>query len=171
MLKAKNQPLTIYMKTNAHCLITIHFTLILWFFVLFADEQLIMVLTDLFLTGFIPTASSLEFLVMFMVLNPKIQQKCQDEIDSVIGKNHRYPSINDTEKYGTSILFLSYFTIVHPVTEDFQCLSSLPYVQAVCIEVLRKVSFIPLTTRAATRDTYINGHFVPKVCIWVPLSK
>lgn len=27
--------------------------------------------------------------------------------------------------------------------------------------------FIPLTTRASTRDTYLDGYFIPKVCIFV----
>ncbi|ODM96383.1 Cytochrome P450 2D9 [Orchesella cincta] len=101
----------------------------------YTDEQFAMVLVDLFITGFVPTASCLEFLIMFMILHPEIQKKCHEEIDMVIGRS-RFPSINDNEK--------------------------LPYTQAVCLEVLRHVTFIPMTTRAATKDTQIDDYFIPK---------
>lgn len=57
-----------------------------------------MVLVDLFVTGFNPTASFLEFGVMFMILHPEIQRKVHDEIDTIIGRKIRFPSINDTDK-------------------------------------------------------------------------
>lgn len=63
----------------------------------FVDEQFSMVLVDLFLTGFVPISSCLEFLVMFMILHPEIQKKCHDEIDNVIGRN-RFPSIHHNDK-------------------------------------------------------------------------
>jgi len=101
-----------------------------------ADEQFIMVCLDLFITGFITTASSLEYLVMFMILNPEIQKRCQQEIDDVVGRS-RPPSMNDNER--------------------------MPYVQATALEVLRRATFIPITVRSADRDTTIDGCFVPKV--------
>lgn len=55
-------------------------------------------MVDLFVTGFVPTASCLEFLVMFMILHPEIQKKVHEEIDTVIGRKIRFPSINDTDK-------------------------------------------------------------------------
>jgi cytochrome P450 len=101
----------------------------------YTDEQFIMVCLDLFITGFITTASSLEYLVMFMILNPEIQRKCHEEIDQVVG-HHRLPSMNDNER--------------------------MPYTQATAMEVLRRATFIPVTVRSADRDTTIDGCFVPK---------
>lgn len=40
---------------------------------------------------------------------------------------------------------------------------SLSYVTATITETLRKVSLIPLTSRAAVKDTWIDNYFVEKV--------
>ena len=52
----------------------------------YADEQLIMVCVDLFFTGGDTTSTTLEFAILYMLLNPEIQRKLQEEIDLVVGE-------------------------------------------------------------------------------------
>lgn len=44
-----------------------------------------MVCVDLFFTGGDTTSTTLEFAILYMLLNPEIQRKVQEEIDLVIG--------------------------------------------------------------------------------------
>lgn len=41
-------------------------------------------------------------------------------------------------------------------------LEGMPYLNAVCNEVLRLYPTIPLSSRTAVRDTTVGGHFIPK---------
>lgn len=52
---------------------------------------------DLFLAGSETTANTLEFGILYMILNPNIQKKIQEEIDQVIGQS-RFPTAADKEK-------------------------------------------------------------------------
>ena len=70
-----------------------------------------------------------------MVLFPEAQRKAQEELDKVVGLN-RLPEYDDKE--------------------------NLPYINALCKEVLRWHPIAPLgVAHAVTRDDDINGYFIP----------
>lgn len=61
------------------------------------DEQLILVIGDMFLPSFSATSTTLQFLIQRFHLQPEIYRKCQDEIDKVIGHD-RLPRLDDRIK-------------------------------------------------------------------------
>ncbi|KAF8124761.1 cytochrome P450 [Boletus edulis] len=80
--------------------------------------------------------SAIHAFFLAMVLFPEVQTKAQAELDEVLGSG-RLPSIND---------------------RDF-----LPYVNAVCQEVLRWHSVTPIAMpHVATEDIYYDGFLIPK---------
>ena len=60
----------------------------------FNYEQLIVTILDFFLAGTETTATTLLWAIMYMALNPKVQEKCLSEIQDIIGE--RSPSTNDS---------------------------------------------------------------------------
>jgi len=52
---------------------------------------------DLFMAGAETTSNTIEFALLYMILNPDVQKKVQAEIDAVIGTS-RFPSIADKSK-------------------------------------------------------------------------
>jgi cytochrome P450 family 2 subfamily J len=52
---------------------------------------------DLFAAGSETTSTTLAWAVLFMILNPDVQDKVQREIDQVIGQD-REPSLDDRGK-------------------------------------------------------------------------
>lgn len=102
----------------------------------FTIDQLIMVCLDLFIAGSQTTSSSLDFLCFYMVHNPNIQEKVQNELDSILQPGD-IPSIRDRLK----------------------C----PYTEGVISESQRMSPVAPVIgPRRVTRDTYIDGYFIPK---------
>lgn len=104
--------------------------------------------------GLDTTYGAISSAILAMVLNPLVQQKAQAEIDSVVGRE-RLPDWNDR--------------------------SSLPYIGALCREVLRWAPVIPLSgfieyvvrsdadqsdlagvMRETTEDDVYEGMFIPK---------
>ncbi|KAF8625149.1 hypothetical protein AX17_006927 [Amanita inopinata Kibby_2008] len=83
------------------------------------------------------TTVSVEYaFFLAMVLNPDVQKKAQDEIDSVIGSD-RLPTLADR--------------------------SNLPYVNAIVSEILRWNSVAPTgVPHRAAQDGVISGYFIPK---------
>ncbi|XP_031356733.1 probable cytochrome P450 303a1 [Photinus pyralis] len=60
----------------------------------FSEEQLLAISLDLFIAGTETSAKSLAFAFLYLILNPDIQAKAQEEIDAVIGR-HRLPTMKD----------------------------------------------------------------------------
>ncbi|TFY70051.1 hypothetical protein EVG20_g2890 [Dentipellis fragilis] len=82
------------------------------------------------------TVAALSSFVLAMTLFPDAQKKAQKEVDTVIGSG-RLPTCEDKD--------------------------SLPYVDAVCKEVLRWNPVAPLNIpHAAKADGFHNGYFIPK---------
>jgi len=52
---------------------------------------------DLFLAGSETTSNTMEFAILYMILNPDVQKRVQAEIDSIVGIE-RLPSILDKPK-------------------------------------------------------------------------
>ncbi|XP_078618887.1 cytochrome P450 2J4-like [Branchiostoma floridae x Branchiostoma japonicum] len=100
----------------------------------FTDKQLQEVLMDLFLAGTETTATTTRWALLYMMLNPDIQEKVHQEIDSVLGQS--------APSYAQRDL--------------------LPYTTATLAEVQRINSIVPLVVRGASRDTTFNGYNIPQ---------
>lgn len=102
----------------------------------YTDDQLVMVLVDLFLAGFLTTTTSLEFMFLNMVLHQDVQRKLQKEIDSVVPAD-KLPSIPDKLK--------------------------LPYTEAVMNETQRMWPVFPVIgPRRVLQDTTLERFKIPK---------
>lgn len=77
-----------------------------------------------------------------MMHNPKIQQRAQDEIDQIVGRD-RLPALVDRGR--------------------------LPYTEAVISEVLRFHTVVPEgLPHATTEDCEFQGYFIPKDTVVIP---
>lgn len=63
----------------------------------YSEEQLIATCMDMFMAGSETTNNTMGFCFLYLILNPDIQTKAQDEIDAVVGK-HRAPTLDDRPK-------------------------------------------------------------------------
>ncbi|XP_076623309.1 putative cytochrome P450 305a1 [Colletes latitarsis] len=103
---------------------------------IYNDDQLVMILIDLFIAGVTTTATTLDFLFMNMVVHQDVQQKLQKEIDSVVPAS-RLPDLGDKMK--------------------------LPYAEAVITESQRLWPVLPVIgPRRVLRDTYLDNYSLPK---------
>nr|ASX93981.1 cytochrome P450 CYP18A1 [Zygaena filipendulae] len=105
--------------------------------------QLKQILGDLFSAGMETIKSSLLWMIIFMLRNPDIKKRVQEELDSVVGRD-RIPSIDD--------------------------ISYLIYTEATIQETLRMSSIVPLaTTHSPTIDYNHKQYKFPKGAQVVPL--
>ncbi|KAI1280220.1 cytochrome P450 [Xylaria sp. FL0933] len=104
----------------------------------FSDEQLVDQMMTFLAAGHETTATAMTWAVYELSKRPEIQEKLRAEI------RERLPSV-DSDTGITSI------DIDH-----------MPYLNAVCNEVLRFYAPVPMMLRDAAHDTTIQGHFVPK---------
>lgn len=84
-----------------------------------SELQIKQILGDLFSAGMETIKSSLLWMIVFMLRNPEVKQKVQEELDQVIGRE-RLPTIED--------------------------MPSLPYTETTIMETLRMSSIVPLAT-------------------------
>lgn len=85
----------------------------------FLELQLKQILGDLFSAGMETIKSSLLWMIVFMLRNPDVKRRVQEEIDTVIGRE-RLPTIED--------------------------MPNLPYTETTILETLRMSSIVPLAT-------------------------
>ncbi|KAH8824029.1 cytochrome P450 [Flagelloscypha sp. PMI_526] len=112
-----------------------------------ADETIARSTTGtLFSAGTHTMFASLNFMVLVMLVFPQVQNKAQEELDRVVGKD-RLPGFEDKK--------------------------NLPYLQAICQELLRWTSLVPLALphRAMEDDVWVspNGtqYLIPKGAIMI----
>ena len=105
----------------------------------FTDEGLVNQLMTFLIAGHETTASALSFAICMLCRYPKVQSRLRKEVRSSL-PDPRCPtsSISSTD------------------------IDSLPYLNAVCTEVLRLYPPVPVTVRVAALDTTLLGHFIPK---------
>ncbi|KAK6629193.1 hypothetical protein RUM43_003010 [Polyplax serrata] len=102
----------------------------------FTDEQLIVILLDLFLGGAQTTSQTLNFAFLLMIRNPEVQEKVHRHIVDTIGRDN-LPTVEDKSK--------------------------LAYVDAVLLEVMRMYCVVPIIgPRRSLENTVLNGYFIPK---------
>jgi len=117
--------------------------------VTYTEDGLIMILLDLFSAGAESVANSLDYAMLYMILNPQVQRKIHEELDAVVGRSRR-PSMDDR--------------------------SQLPYLEAALTEAQRINPIAPLTPlHRVTQDTKLNGYDIPKdttvlISMWSVLS-
>ncbi|XP_008567860.1 PREDICTED: cytochrome P450 1A1 [Galeopterus variegatus] len=107
-----------------------------------SDEKIVSVVLDLFGAGFDTVTTSISWSLLYLVTNPRVQSKIQEELDTVIGRA-RWPRLSDRPQ--------------------------LPYLEAFILETFRHSSFLPFTIpHSTTRDTNVNGFYIPKGrCVFV----
>ncbi len=101
---------------------------------IFTEEQFIMVCLDLFTAGAETTANTLDFAMFYLMLNPRVQRKIQEEVDEVLGS--RLPRLKDRQ--------------------------SMPYTEATLLETQRMCNVIPLVHRVTIQDTTLGPYYIQK---------
>uniref|UniRef100_A0A2K6TXW8 Cytochrome P450 n=1 Tax=Saimiri boliviensis boliviensis TaxID=39432 RepID=A0A2K6TXW8_SAIBB len=102
----------------------------------FNDENLRLVVADLFSAGMVTTSITLAWGLLLMILHPDVQRRVQQEIDDVIGRVRR-PEMGDQ--------------------------AHMPYTTAVIHEVQRFGDIVPLgVTHMTSRDIEVQGFLIPK---------
>ncbi|TLS26501.1 hypothetical protein PpBr36_05308 [Pyricularia pennisetigena] len=104
----------------------------------FTDDNLVDQLMTFLAAGHETTATAMTWAIYMLSRYPEVQDRLREEIRS------RLPSPESGEGVTSSDI------------------DSMPYLNAVCNEVLRYYGPVPLTIREAARDTSILGNFVPK---------
>nr|XP_022332619.1 cytochrome P450 2C28-like isoform X1 [Crassostrea virginica] len=108
----------------------------------FDDEQLLKILSELFVAGTETTSTALRWFSLFMIRHPDVQDKMRKEINDVIGTS-RFPSLEDKPK--------------------------LPYCEAVIHETLRVGAIGPISVpHGLTSDLKYNDFTIPKEAILIP---
>ncbi|XP_031247029.1 cytochrome P450 2D10-like [Mastomys coucha] len=108
----------------------------------FNDENLRMVVANLFTAGMVTTSNTLSWALLLMILHPDVQCRVQEEIDEVIGQV-RHPEMADQAR--------------------------MPYTNAVIHEVQRFGDIAPLSLpRITSRDIEVQDFLIPKGTILLP---
>lgn len=103
---------------------------------LLTEDHLVMTMNDVFNAGLETTATTLRWLLAYMVTYPEVQARLHAELDDVIGCG-RMPCLKDR--------------------------GNLPYLESTIAEVLRIAAIVPLSLpHKATCDTTLGGYDVPK---------
>jgi len=103
------------------------------------DEDVANQLTTFLAAGHDTTASSLTLGIYLLCKHPEVQKRLREEI------REHLPSLDDLNASVTADKF-----------------DQMPYMRAVCNEMLRLAPAIPSTCRDATHATTIQGQYVPK---------
>uniref|UniRef100_A0A8C4L165 Cytochrome P450 n=1 Tax=Equus asinus TaxID=9793 RepID=A0A8C4L165_EQUAS len=102
----------------------------------FNDDNLRMLVADLFSAGMMTTSTTLDWALLLMILHPDVQCRVQQEIDEVIGQARR------------------------PEMGDQACM---PFTMAVVHEVQRFGDIIPLgVAHMTSHDIEVQGFLIPK---------
>jgi hypothetical protein len=81
---------------------------------------------------------------MAMIIYPQVQRKAQEELDAITGGT-RLPGNMNCNIVGTPTnSYLETRPLIHPALQDSDDLDSLPYLTALCKEILRWQPVLPL---------------------------
>ncbi|XP_049815469.1 probable cytochrome P450 304a1 [Schistocerca nitens] len=102
----------------------------------FTSEQLSLILLDFFFPAASVLSATLTWALIYVVHNPEVMRKVQDELDAVVGRG-RLPTLDDRP--------------------------NLPYTEATLREVMRIRTVTPISVpHKAMEDTTLQGYTVPK---------
>ncbi|XP_043935448.1 cytochrome P450 2D15-like [Protopterus annectens] len=102
----------------------------------FDEENLLILMSDLFLAGTDTTATALRWALLLMMIYPNVQEKCHKEIASIVN-GKEFASYDDRLR--------------------------MPYTQAVIHEILRFGNIAPLSVpHGVTKDVLFRGYTIPK---------
>ncbi|XP_014648756.1 PREDICTED: cytochrome P450 2D14-like isoform X2 [Ceratotherium simum simum] len=102
----------------------------------FSDENLRLVVADLFSAGMVTTSTTLAWALLLVILYPDVQRRVQEEIDEVTGQARR-PEMGDQ--------------------------AHMPFTMAVVHEVQRFGDIIPMgVPHVTSRDIEVQGFLIPK---------
>ncbi|KAM4834305.1 cytochrome P450 2U1 isoform 1-T2 [Thomomys bottae] len=108
----------------------------------FNEDYLFYIIGDLFIAGTDTTTNSLLWCLLYMSLNPDVQEKVHEEIERVIGCE-RAPSLMDK--------------------------AHMPYTEATIMEVQRLTVVVPLAIPHMTSEkTVLQGYTIPKGTVVLP---
>ncbi|XP_012879182.1 PREDICTED: cytochrome P450 2U1 [Dipodomys ordii] len=108
----------------------------------FNEDYLFYIISDLFFAGTDTTTNSLLWCLLYMSLNPDVQEKVHEEIERVIGSD-RAPSLTDK---------------IH-----------MPYTEATIMEVQRLTVVVPFAIPHMTSEkTVLQGYTIPKGTMVLP---
>ncbi|KAK6165415.1 hypothetical protein SNE40_022345 [Patella caerulea] len=100
------------------------------------ESNTIRTISDLLFAASDTTATTLDWAMLFMVIHPEVQKKCQEEIDSVVGDGRMV---------------------------DWSDKSKLSYNEATLLEVQRLSSAVPMSApHTTTKDTIVKGYLIPE---------
>ncbi|KAB2580149.1 Cytochrome P450 [Lasiodiplodia theobromae] len=104
----------------------------------FSDEDLVNQMMTFLAAGHETTATSLTWVAYLLAKHPDVQKRLREEIRANLPSPESGKQITSTD------------------------IDRLPYLNAVCNEVLRFYAPVPMTLRISDRDTTILGKFIPK---------
>lgn len=104
----------------------------------FSDEDLVNQMMTFLAAGHETTATSMTWAAYLLSKHPDVQKRLREEIRANLPSPDSTAQITSTD------------------------IDRLPYLNAVCNEVLRFYAPVPMTLRVAAKDTTILGHFIPK---------
>ncbi|KAJ8336611.1 hypothetical protein SKAU_G00378310 [Synaphobranchus kaupii] len=108
----------------------------------FSEKQLIACLLDLLFAGTDTTSNTLLFAFLHLMTHPDVQERCQKEIDEVLGEKEQ---------------------------ASFEDRHMMPYTQAMIHEAQRVADTVPLSAfHATTKDTRLMGYDIPKGTLIIP---
>ncbi|KAG5849399.1 hypothetical protein ANANG_G00109980 [Anguilla anguilla] len=108
----------------------------------FNEKQQIIYLLDLLFAGTDTTANTLLTAFLYLMTHPDVQERCQKEIDEVLGEKEQ-ASYEDRHK--------------------------MPYTQAMIHEAQRVADTVPLSVfHTTTKDTRLMGYHIPKGTVIIP---
>uniref|UniRef100_A0AC34Q533 Cytochrome P450 n=1 Tax=Panagrolaimus sp. JU765 TaxID=591449 RepID=A0AC34Q533_9BILA len=108
----------------------------------FSDNQLKNMCLDLWIAGLESTSNTVGFAILYYIRHPRTQYLVKKELDSVIDSD-RLITVDDKNK--------------------------LPYLNAFISETQRLANLLPINLiRKTTKDTTIDGHFIPQGSAVIP---
>ncbi|KAL0573549.1 hypothetical protein V5O48_008416 [Marasmius crinis-equi] len=107
-----------------------------------SDTEISWLSATMYAAGADTSATSMLWLILAMVAHPEVQKRCQEELDTVIGRS-RMPKLSDQD--------------------------NLPYIRATVREVLRWRPITPLgAPHQSTEDDWYAGYYIPKNTTVIP---